>query len=280
MQINSHATQTPKEYKKDNYLQNAAGLATSLILFEDVLTNPATVAMQDKFIKTANSAPEIGNYIDKAFKESGLDKTNLKVKAAQVYNNSPTYFQKLNSLLDPVYGARLGRNAVYLPVFNMMFVPYKQLEASFFHEMGHAMNRNFNPLLKVMQYLGPIFKTLPVFLGIIGICTSIKKPAEGQELSKTDKFKNFIHNHAWKLALASSLPILLEEEIATIKGNKLAKRILPEELYKVVKKTNRQAGLTYLVSSLGTAAGIAAGIKLKDYLVKKKHEKAEQKSAK
>ena len=34
------------------------------------------------------------------------------------------------------------------------------------------------------------------------------------------------------------------------------------------------------ISSLGTAAGIAAGIKLKDYLVKKKHEKAEQKSAK
>ena len=280
MQINSQTPHPQKEYKKDNYLQNAAGLATSFVLIEHGLLCPAAFALQDKFIKSANSAPEINNYLNKAFNEAGLDKANVKIKELIVCNNKPTYFQKLNALQDPVYGAQLGRNAVYMPVLNTMVLPYKKLEASFFHEMGHAMNRNFNPLLKMLQYSGPIFKNLPIILATFGICTSIKKPVEGEELSKTDKFKNFIHNNAGKLAFAATLPILIEEGIATIKGNKLAKRILPEELYKVVKKTNRIAGLSYLIDAVGTSAGIAASIKVKDYLVNKKHEKAEQKSAK
>ena len=52
-----------------------------------------------------------------------------------------------------------------------------------------------------------------------------------------------------------------------------------EQEYKVVKN-NRIAGLSYLIDAVGTSAGIAASIKVKDYLVNKKHKKAEQKSAK
>lgn len=262
---------TPKEYPKNNYAQNAVGLAVPLAI-EYGIGIPIEVAIQDKLVKCAN-VPEIDKYLNKAFKESNLEKTGIKIMSYKGNDNNTTYFQKISSLLDMETGAKCGRNAGYVPILNTLVVPYKKLQGSFFHEIGHAMNKNFNQLLKLIQYSRPIFSNATLAIGITGICTSIKHPAKDEELSRTDKIKNFIHNNAGKLVLATSAPILIEEIIASAKGNKLAKKVMPESLVKTVKKTNLYGGMCYLTSTVMAAIGITAGIKIKDYLVDKKHQK-------
>lgn len=267
------ATQPNKnEHKKNNYLQNAIGLVTPLV-FENAVGFPIEVALQDKLVKSAN-VPEIDKYLNNAFKETNLKQTGLKIKAFKVDDNIKLkYLDKVYSLINIETGARLGRNAGYNPIINTLILPYKKLQGAIFHEMGHAMNKNFNPVLKSIQYLRlPLSNLFIPAISITGICTSIKEASNDKELNKRDKVKNFIHNNAGKLVFAASIPIILEEFIASTKGNKLATKVMPENLAKVVKKTNIYGGLCYLTSATIGAVGIAAGIKLKDYLVKQKHK--------
>lgn len=265
------APQTNKnEHKRNNYLQNAVGLATPLFI-ETAVGIPIEVACQDKLVKSAN-VPEIDKYLNKAFQETNLKQTGLKIKAFKV-NDNVKYLQKIYSLINVETGARFGRNAGYNPIVNTLILPYKRLQGAIFHEMGHAMNKNFNPALKAIQYLRmPLSNLVLPAITITGICTSIKPKSNENELSKSDKFKNFIHNNAGKLAFAASIPILLEEFIASAKGNKLAAKVMPENLAKAVKKTNIYGGLCYLISATIGALGIAAGVKVKDYLVELKHQ--------
>lgn len=268
---------TPKEYPKNNYAQNAVGLAVPLAI-ECGIGMPIEVAIQNKLVKSAN-VPEIDTYLNKAFNESNLGQTGLKIISYKVNDKNTTYLQKAYSLLNLEAGAKCGRNAGYVPILNTLIVPYKKLQGAFFHEMGHAMNKNFNQLLKVIQYSKPIFSNAALAIGITGICTSIKHPAKDEELSRTDKIKNFIHNNAGKLVLATSAPILIEEFLASAKGNKLAEKVMPESLVKTVKKTNLYGGICYLTSAVISAIAIAAGIKIKDYLVYKKHQKMQNELA-
>lgn len=259
-----------KEHKKNNYLQNAIGLATPFI-FETAIGMPIEVAIQDKFVKHAN-VPEIEKYLSKAFKESNLKQAGVKIMAYKV-NDNVNYLQKLYSMVDIEAGARFGRNAGYNPVLNTLILPYQKLQGAIFHEMGHAMNKNFSPVLKSLQYLRMITSKIAVPAIIFtGICTSIKHESKDNELSKMDKVKNFIHNNAGKLVFAASIPTLLEEFIASAKGNKLAAKVMPENLAKTVKMTNQYAGLCYLTAATIGALGVTAGIKVKDYLVNLKHK--------
>lgn len=263
------------EQKKNNYLQNAICLPIPQIV-ETAIGIPVGVACQDRIIKHANNS-EINKYLQKALDETNLKQTGLKIRAYKVEDNV-NYLQKVFSLINAETGASFGRNAGYNPILNTILIPYKKLQGAIFHEMGHAMNKNFNPTLKALQYLRPILTYSILAIGTIGICTSSKQPPEDGELSKKDKFKNFMHNNAGKLAFAVSTPILLEEFIATVKGNKLAAKVMPENLVKVVKKTNMYGGLCYLTSAAVGAIGISAGVKLKDYIVARKHEKMDKKA--
>lgn len=265
--------QNKNEQKKNNYLQNAICLPVPQI-FETTVGIPIGVAFQDRLVKNANNS-EINKYLQKALDETNLKQTGLKIRAYKVEDNV-NYLQKVCSLMNVETGARFGRNAGYIPIVNTLIIPYKKLQGAIFHEMGHAMNKNFNPALKTLQYLRPILTYSTLAIGAIGICTSTKQPPEDGELSKKDKFKNFMHNNAGKLAFATSIPILLEEFIATAKGNKLAAKVMPENLAKAVKKTNMYGGLCYLSSAIIGAIGIRTGVKLKDYLVAKKHSKTDK----
>ena len=68
------------------------------------------------------------------------------------------------------------------------------------------------------------------------------------------------------------IPMVVEEFIASAKGNKLAKQYIPE-LYKSVRKTNAIAGSTYVLTAIATSLAIAAAGKLRDSLTKPKEVK-------
>ena len=92
------------------------------------------------------------------------------------------------------------------------------------------------------------------------------------------KFNNFLRNNAGKLAFIASLPMLIEEGMATQKGNKFAKKLLSPELANRVLKSNKFAYCTYLISAIFGALGAMLAVKVKDNAIEKKEIKAELKA--
>lgn len=280
MNVSSSAEQhTQRRYPKDNYLQNLTAIAVNQLVLPMGVTLPVGVAIQDKFVKEASKIPEIGNYINAALKESGLDKTGIKIKKYDILPNKPNYLQKIISLTNAVVGAKLGRNAGYSPLTNSIIIPDGKMQSSVFHEMGHAMNYKFSKALKYLQLSRFPLKQVSLPIVLAGICTSIKEPAEDGKLSTGDKVKNFIHNNAGKLVFATTIPALLEEAIATKKGNKIAKKILPEEMFKSVKNSNKYGFLTYAFSAVLAGLSTTLAVKLKDYMVAQKHRRMDLKAS-
>lgn len=280
MNVSSSAEQhTQRRYPKDNYLQNLTAIAVNQVVLPMGVTLPVGVAIQDKFVKEASKMPEIGNYIDAALNESGLNKTGLKIKKYRVITNKPNYRQKIISLTNAVEGAKLGRNAGYSPLTNSIIIPDGKMQSSVFHEMGHAMNYKFSKALKCLQLSRFPLKQISLPIVLAGICTSVKQPAEDDKLSTGDKVKNFIHNNAGKLVFATTVPALLEEAIATKKGNQLAKKILPEEMFKSVKNSNKYGFLTYAFSAVLASLSTTLAVKLKDYTVAQKHKRMDLKTS-
>lgn len=73
------------------------------------------------------------------------------------------------------------------------------------------------------------------------------------------------------------LPILLEEGMATYKGQKLADKLLTNDMAKIVSKGTKVAYLTYIIGALSIATTSFATVKIKDYLVAKKENKSDNK---
>ena len=96
-------------------------------------------------------------------------------------------------------------------------------------------------------------------------------------VKKGEKVKNFIRNNAGKLSFAAMLPILLEEGMASYKGEKLANKLLSKDMAKIVSKGNKFTYLTYIIGALSIATTSFATVKIKDYLVAKKENKSDNK---
>ena len=110
-----------------------------------------------------------------------------------------------------------------------------------FHELGHAMNANLSKIGKFLQKSRPVSMYLPVLLALYGACTRKAKPKnEDGKLNGAQKTHNFVRDNAGKLAFLASVPMLLEEGMATVKGQKFANKLLKPELANRVLKANMQ----------------------------------------
>ena len=161
-----------------------------------------------------------------------------------------------------------GSNACFSSAANTIYVPHKGMELSVFHEIGHSMNYHFSKAGKMLQNCSHIsLLSLPIVA--IGLLKT--KKAEGEKSEGIiDKAADFIKNNAGKLTFATFLPILAEEGMASLKGNKLAKEFLNPELANKVSKVNFIAYCTYLLGAAAAGLGAYLGIKVKDILAGKK----------
>ena len=66
------------------------------------------------------------------------------------------------------------------------------------------------------------------------------------------------------------LPVLAEEGMATIRGQKLANQLLPKNIARKVLKGNAVAYTSYLITALGFAAAAYTAVKVKDAFVNKR----------
>ena len=168
-----------------------------------------------------------------------------------------------------------GSNAFCLSKTNKIIIPDKSLQTTVFHEMGHALNANSGVIIKGLQKCRGLSKQIPQLILLISL---LNKTKTTDETDKSDsifkKGSNFIKRNSGKLAFITSLPIVLEEGIASLRGQKVAKNLVKEgslskDLYKKVKISNLAGFSTYLIAALAFGWGVKKAVEVKDKIQEK-----------
>ena len=223
----------------------------------------------------------IHNAAERAINDAGLAEHGVKIKYIPEVKPESLY-DKIMGLLNPIKGVEHGNNAfavidnkaVYMGLEKgAIHMPENKLSSTVFHEIGHQMNANLSKIGPILQKCRPISMYAPAILALYGAFTQKSEPQNGKDLTDGQKAKNFVRNNIGKLVFISTLPMLIEEGMASIKGNKLAKKVLSEDMAKMVGKGNSIAYLSYLASAIFASLGAWAAVKIKDKAIEKKREK-------
>lgn len=216
--------------------------------------------------------------------KQALEETGLKDKGVRIrfLDKKPTNHQSLKnkpflkSVLDGMYidQVRAGNNAFFVPkdmafkddngvrkIYlkkNSIVMPKKDISGAVYHEIGHAMNFHFSKLGKALQHLRPVSMLTPGIIALYGACTK----------KNDSKANNFVRDNAGLLAFASTIPMLVEEGMATYKGQKLADKILSKELAARVAKGNKIAYCSYALTALFGGLTAFSAVKIKDSAIK------------
>ena len=174
---------------------------------------------------------------------------------------------------------KLGLTAGYLPNANKIILPSKSHQTAVFHEMGHALNNNNEMFLKYLQKCRLMTSVLPVFILLTALLNKRKTTdSTNKHDSKIQKSADFIKRNAGKLTAFSIAPKILEESIASIKGEGIAKKlvnegILSKEMFKKVKLANLCGFSTYLLSFCATIIAFKLAIYVKDKIQEQYEER-------
>lgn len=218
---------------------------------------------------SADKAPLFNQITDTALQASGMDKLGVTIKhITSDIINSPQ--QKLNNRQKKALSHILDyKNSLFNGKQNTIIIPPKKSDMMpllTYHEIGHAINYNTSKFWKFTQNLR-ILNLLSISIMCFALCKH--KNAEGEKPTGTfDKAANFIKNNAGILSFATFIPTLAEECKATINGNNLAKRLLPNELLLKVRNCNKTAFFSYITTAIATGSGIFAAGKIKDTIEK------------
>lgn len=172
---------------------------------------------------------------------------------------------------------KFGLNAGFLPKANKIITPSKHLQTSVFHEMGHALNANGGKLLKGLQKVRPVAMLAPAVILLVSLLNKRKTtdaPQQGD--NAIQKGADFVKKNAAGLTALSMLPMLLEEGLASLRGQGIAKNLvksgdLSKALLKKVRLTNLGGFASYALAVVGTALAAKAAIVVKDK-IQAKHE--------
>ena len=160
-----------------------------------------------------------------------------------------------------------GKNACFVPNTNKIYVNTDKMSYASFHEMGHALNKHASKIGKILQKS----RQPGMLLAVAAMFTAIfkRKKAEGEQpTGVVDKVTTFIKDNCGKLAFLGTLPTILEEGLASVKGAKLAKEVLSPKNYKLLNKFNGAAWLSYLGMGVGITAATVLASKVRDSIAK------------
>lgn len=280
-----------KEYIEPSWLAIGGALATGTVASSFVKTTGKLSASYfghkfmdcSKYSKT--EAASIFRAANKGLAQAGLakDVKILKATPKQIPTVEKALLKEVNSnwftkLLPERFKKFLvsgqtemfatGKNAAYVPGSKKIIMPADKLSGAVFHEIGHAKNANLSKIGKLLQK-GIMLPLLAAPIALIALWKT--KKAEGEQATGVvDKTTDFIKNNAGKLTFATFLPMLIEEAMATFKGNKMAKTFLKPELFKKIAKGNALAYMTYLLGAVATGAGVFVATKVKDSIASRK----------
>ena len=312
--VSSGVTSFDKNQKKDSVKNKGVGigLVVAGLPKSTIFPKVSQTAMNNMF-KTAQISPEQTQLVKDILVKT-VESTGLKDKGVSVYNISSGDYSKLDEvysflknkmvdkyfnfikkvvpddsfaesaeemLKDVIAGQFIeGKNAAYAPNVKKVLIP-DELALSGFHEIGHALNANSSKIGKVLQKCrGMSLLAVPILLISMFTKTKVSDVGKDNDASALEKSAGFVKKNAGKLTFVTFLPTLIEEGMATIKGNKLAKEALKDmpELLKKVKKTNLLGYSTYLAMATLTALGATAAVKVKDSIQEKYEQNKNLKS--
>ena len=238
--------------------------------------------MNDKLSTTQIS--DVRNAIQSGLKESKLVQKGVKFLECPVMKPEG-FWQKLFSG-SPVLSTFFGKNACFLGQIKKNKEPYwiengvktivegntiltakGKMVYSWFHEMGHALNFNNGGIAKILQKMRGPATVASIIIPTFALLSKSKKENGEKPVSKQEKTTNFIRNNAGKLTLLCFLPALIEEGLATAKGQKWAEKLLSQDVAKKALKHNKLAFLTYVIGALATSYAAYAGVKAKDMYI-------------
>lgn len=272
--VNEH---TNKRNIKGSIAAAAGGAGVTLV------SGMAGKPFLDRMIRQSNSLTQDEiNLVNEATDNVCKNISKLSDKGVKICNITPesSEVKRLKQALGkwaklltnkiPILAIAEGKNACFSPVNNSVIINRNKLPLAVFHEMGHAHNFNNTKLWKAMQKsrtplicIGTAFAFLPAF-------TKKQTAAEGEELTKEQKNKNAIRNSAPIVAAAAFLPTIMEEGMATVKGNKWAKQVLSPELFKKVVKQNKFGFVSYVITAVGYGLASLTAKVIKDHSDSKK----------
>jgi len=236
---------------------------------------PATIGIMKQGKRIGNLPADkielLHKTAEQAIKDTGLATKGVNIKYLKEQAIPFKFIPK--NIIEQI---KQGSNAAFCPKgfnqfgANTILLPEKGVPFLAFHEIGHAMNVNLSKAGKALYYVARYTPQIAPLIALYGILTTKSENKDGKELTKGQKINNFIRNNAGKLAFGAIVPQLIEEGLATIKGQKLANKMLSPELAKTVLKGNATCYLTYLLGAIGIGVGSWAAVKIKDKLVEKR----------
>ena len=267
-------TNDGRYYQKPSIGATIGGIASGSIVANTMQAGLTPIGLwsskQMRKIAQTTNPNEIRPALYQAVENSGL-KDKLKIldlKDQEIPTTAvKTLKEKILSFLKPkidIIGmASRGENAFFQPINKQIVINTDKLGIAGFHEVGHAMNFNNSKILKTIQKMRPqLLFGIPSLILAISLFKRKKAPGEKPK-GFFDKTTTFIKENAGKLAALSIVPIVIEELVATKKGNTLAKQLLSPENFKKVIKANRWGAISYIGGTIliGTSVWLANKVK-------------------
>lgn len=275
---NSPKTENFKKSVKDT----GAALGASIIVPSIAQTGSAILACESMGRLSTSLSKDQIDIVNKGVDKIINEATNLGTKGVKVVDArtfDPAGFKTLKetgtstvsklkkyllNFMDPMLSLKNGKNACFAPPNKVIYNPQKMSLAAF-HELGHAHNHHNSKVWKFIQTKcrKPAL-IIPFVMAALVSFTKNSKPEEGKELNFFQKTKNFIRNNAACIAAVSTLPMVAEEIVASVKGCKWANKLLDKNLARKVFATNALGAVTYLAIGTCFALGINWAKNIKD----------------
>lgn len=278
------------KYKKPGIARRGAAVTTAGIAASAIVLAPMTPVGR----LYVNGVRNLNTNVDKnelrAAIDEALSSSNTGTKILDFSNKTPREIQKLyndflsqqeknipkkeffNKLKKVTLKRVLapyvnGNNAGFFSGKNRIFVNVDKFGTAVFHEIGHAINYNSSPFWKVIQKMRVPLVYAPSAFLMVSLFK--RKKLEGEEPKNGfDRATDFIKNNAGKLSMLAMVPVIAEELKATLRGNKMARKLCSPDLYKKVVKTNTLGAITYISAALLTGLSVYAAGKIKDSIAK------------
>ena len=271
-----------KEEKKNSTKAYFASLLPQLVTVpvgiavgKGMQSQSASLSLEQKnaIVQAADKVLDIANLRNKGVKINDL--------RAPVNSASNVFIDLLNPVIatengrNAFFGGVKGLNGLFGRIFaNEVVCNMDKLPTAVFHELGHAFNANNSKFWKCMQGIRVPAIAASMGLTLFAAFTKSEKADNNpnSELTNAQKAKNFVRSNAGPLAFAAMVPVLLEEGMATIRGNAWAKDLLSPDIAKNVCKGNKIAYLSYLTTALALGASAFVAGKVKDKLSDKQNQ--------
>lgn len=239
---------------------NLTSKGTRLI---DIQKIPTQEIMSDGTIKKYDIPVSVGKLVaeeNNIYKKMAkLDIPSLQASLQAIYREIGKVFTK-------------GQNACYLQKSNKIVINSEKIGYAGFHEIGHAINKQFSKSGKFLQSLRIPAMLTSLALPVFALATN-KRTEENPPQTKWQKTKNYVKENVGKLTTLLYLPIVAEECIASARGQKLAKSVLPKELMKNVTKTHILGASSYVACAAIVGVSAFAANKVRDAVVNKMESK-------